>query len=192
MRAMKIKELMTLTPGINPSREGKALKVDEINYYDRSSFESDYNQDDSLMVNSLLTSSENQFALRQGDIVINNSLSLAAIVGQNNAGKVLSLNFTKAEFNNDLLDSRFFLYLLNENKNVKRQKERELRGTGAIQRIPIRALGQIVIPIIPLPEQQKIGKIYTETLKLRGKLSKYGNLLEQFTSLILEECMKEN
>lgn len=50
------------------------------------------------------------------------------MVGKANAGKVPSLNFTKVEFKHDRLDKRYFIYLFNAYRDVKRQKERELQG----------------------------------------------------------------
>ena len=61
---------------------------------------------------------------------------------------------------------------------------------GPVLRIPLRALGEIIVPVAPIEEQQKIGAIYVETLKLQNKLTKYGELIEQFTSSIIEENLK--
>ena len=128
--------------------------------------------------------------LNEGDVVINNSLQLATMVGKNNVGKVLSINFTKVEIDNKQLDKRYFLFMFNTYKDVKRQKERELQGTGAVLRIPLRALGEITIPVVTLEEQKKIGKIYIERIKLQSKLNKYSDLIEQFTNSIIEEALK--
>ena len=103
---------------------------------------------------------------------------------------MLSLNFTKTEFDSEQLDKRYFLFLFNAYKDVKQQKERELQRSGTVLRIPLRALGEISIPIPPLEEQKKIGAIYTETLKLQSKLNKCAELTEQFASSIIEEILK--
>ncbi|MNL81413.1 hypothetical protein D3C87_2085190 [compost metagenome] len=73
---------------------------------------------------------------------------------------------------------------------MRRQKERELQGNGPVLRIPLRSLEGIIIPIVPLVEQQKIGAIYVETLKLQSKLNKYADLIGQFTSSIIEETLE--
>ena len=41
-----------------------------------------------------------------------------------------------------------------------------------------------------LEEQKKIGAIYTERLKLQSQLNKYSDLIEQFTTSIIEENLK--
>ena len=192
MKKRELGELVTFIPGINPTRAEKQFKTHEIKYYDQSSFEVDYNHDDSSACeNDLKAQSKNNLSLNEGDLVISNSLQLAAMVGKINVGKVLSLNFTKVEFNSAQLDKRYFLYLFNANVDIKRQKERELQGNGSILRIPLKALNQIVIPVVSMEEQIKVGAIYTKMLKLQSKLIKYTELVEQFTGLVLEENLKE-
>jgi len=113
------------------------------------------------------------------------------MVSEQNVGKVLSLNFTKVQFRSDLLDKRYFLYLFNNHKDIQRQKERELQGSGPVLRLTKQSLEQLVIPVVPLEEQRKIGDIYIESLKLQSKLSIYTFLLEQFISSMLEKNMEE-
>ncbi|MFB5560282.1 restriction endonuclease subunit S [Bacillus cereus] len=186
----KINEFVTFVPGINPTRAQKQFGTQKINYYDQASFEADYNHEDVVVEGKSEFSNHNNPSLNEGDVVISNSLQLATMVGKNNVGKVLSLNFTKIEFDSEQLDKRYFLYLFNAYKDVRRQKERELQGNGPVLRIPLRALGEIIVPVVPIEEQKKIGAIYLETLKLQNKLNKYANLIEQFTSSILEENLR--
>ena len=121
---------------------------------------------------------------------MSNSLQLAAMVSKENVGKVLSLNFTKVKFN-DRLDKRYFLFLFNSYNDVQRQKERELQGNGVIQRIPLKALGQMVIPVVPMEEQIKIGAIYAEASKLQSNINRYAELVVRYTNMILENQLKE-
>ncbi|MGR5997074.1 restriction endonuclease subunit S [Bacillus cereus] len=153
-------------------------------------FEADYNHEDVVVEDKAKPLFENNLSLNEGDVVISNSLQLATMVGKNNVGKVLSLNFIKIEFNSEQLDKRYFLFLFNSYKDVRRQKERELQGNGPVLRIPLRALGEIIVPVAQLEEQKKIGAIYAETLKLQSKLNKYAGLMEKFTSSIIEENLK--
>lgn len=190
MEKRKLNEFVTFVPGINPTRAQKQFKTQKINYYDQASFEADYNREDVAVEEEAKPLFQNNLSLNEGDVVISNSLQLATIVGKNNVGKVLSLNFTKIELDIERLDDGYFLYLFNAYKDVKRQKERELQGSGPILRIPLRALGEIIIPVAPIEEQKKIGAIYVETLKLQNKLNIYADLIEQFSSSIIEETLK--
>lgn len=186
----KINEFVTFVPGINPTRAQKQFGTQKINYYDQASFEADYKHSEVITKEKVNSLFQDDLSLNEGDVVISNSLQLATIVGKSNVGKVLSLNFTKIEFDNEQLDEAYFLYLFNAFKEVRKQKEMQLQGTGPILRIPLRALGEIMIPVVTIEEQKKIGAIYLETLKLQNKLNKYANLIEQFTSSILEENLR--
>ncbi len=190
MEKRKLKEVVTFFPGINPTRAQKRFGTKLINYYDQPSFEADYTHGDEVVDDGENFLSQNNPSLNEGDVVISNSLQLATMVSKNNVGKMLSLNFTKTEFDSEQLDKRYFLFLFNAYKDVKQQKERELQRSGTVLRIPLRALGEISIPIPPLEEQKKIGAIYTETLKLQSKLNKCAELTEQFASSIIEEILK--
>lgn len=72
-----------------------------------------------------------------------------------------------------------------------RQKEKESQGTSLIRRISTQSLGKFIIPVVAMTEQEKIGKIYIETMRLQGKLREEADLLEQFTHQIIEETLME-
>ncbi|HBD0861039.1 TPA: restriction endonuclease subunit S, partial [Enterococcus faecium] len=82
-------------------------------------------------------------------------------------------------------------YLFNNHKDIQRQKDRGLQGTGPVLRLTKQSLEQLVIPLPLIEEQRKIGGIYTESLKLQSKLSIYTRLLEQFTNSMLEKSLEE-
>lgn len=190
MKKRKVKEFVTLIPGINPTRAQEQFAGQKINYYDRSSFDADCSHEDIFPINEVEPLGESTSSLNAGDVVINNSLQLATRVGNSNVGKVLSINFTKVEFHNNQLDKDYFLFMFNTYKDVKRQKDRELQGTGLILRLPLRAIGEITIPIVSLKEQQRIGQIYIETMKLQSRLNRYSNLIEQFTNSVIEDTLQ--
>lgn len=185
----QLKEYVTFIPGINPTRAQNQIKNKSIQFYDQSSFTEDCKHEGINMEEEDATQKFNQ-ALMAGDVVISNSLKCAALVSKKNAGKILSLNFTKIELDEQQLDKRYFLFLFNEYKNVKYQKEKKLQGSGPILKIPLQSLGEIRIPIIPIEEQRKIGAIYVKTLILQSELTEYAKLMELFTNEILEESVK--
>ncbi|WP_025783043.1 restriction endonuclease subunit S [Sporosarcina sp. D27] len=190
MEKSALKEFVTFVPGINPTRAQKQFGTEITNYYDQQSFEADYNHEEVTAEDGEKSLSQNTPSLNEGDVVISNSLQLATMVGKDNIGKVLSLNFTKIEFNSEQLDKRYFLFLFNAYKEVRRQKERESQGNGPVLRIPLRSLGEIIVPVVPLEEQKKIGAIYSETLKLQSKLNQFADMIGQFTSSIIEGILK--
>lgn len=190
MERQIIKQFIKFIPGINPTRAEKQYNNQDFVYYDQSAFELDFNHDDG-MIEDNIRPPQNSLAVNKGDIIISNSLQMAAMVGEGNVGKIPSINFTKAEFISEELDKRYFIYLFNAHTDVARQKERELQGTGHIKRIPIKSLEQIKIPIIPSEEQRKIGRIYSETLKLQNRINQYAEQIGQFTTAVLERSIKE-
>lgn len=186
-------EFVTFIPGINPTRAQKQVrkqsKMHPIEYYDQSSFIEDYKHEEIRKEEPYIVNKVNQ-SLKAGDIVISNSLQCATLVSTKNAGKVLSLNFTKVELNEEQLNKEYFLFLFNAYRNVKYQKEKKLQGSGHVLKIPLQSLGEIMIPIVPMEEQKKMGTIYVKTLKLQSELSEYGKLVEVFANELLEESIR--
>ncbi|GFH39669.1 restriction endonuclease subunit S [Pseudolactococcus insecticola] len=191
MDKRRISEFVTFVPGINPTRIEKRFGIIDINYYDQASFDQDFNHKDGFIDETISNSITEGISLESGDVVISNAMQIATIVGVANSGKIPSLNFTKVEFSSEGLDKLYFIYLFNAYSDVRRQKERELQGTGSILRIPIKALNEIVVPIVSLEQQHKIGKAYNEMIKTQSKLNKYAALMEQFVGTVLEENLKE-
>lgn len=128
--------------------------------------------------------------MEEGDVVISLALQQAAIVSKGNHEKILTLNFIKVVFENDLLDKYYFVYLFNSYLDIKRQKERMLQGTGAVYKIPVKSLNDLEIPIISIEEQKKIGEAYFKMLYLHRCLNKYKDLTEKCVGLVLEESIK--
>ncbi|NCC55082.1 MAG: restriction endonuclease subunit S [Erysipelotrichia bacterium] len=190
MNTKQLKEFVNFIPGINPTRIQDQIERESIKFYDQSSFIEDYKHEKINVEDEIISSVQNNQTLKVGDVVISNSLQCATMVSTKNAGKVLSLNFTKIEFDGEKLDKGYFLFLFNAYKHIKYQKEKKLQGSGSILRIPLQSLKDIVIPVIPIEEQKKIGKIYIKTLQLQSELSEYSKLMELFTNEILEESVK--
>lgn len=188
MKKQKMSEFVKFIPGINPTRAKKQYGIDVIEYYDQNAFEYDYGQRYNFIERvSVEKNIPDELALKEGDVVISNPMQLATIVGKENAGRVLPLNFTKVEFVDGNIDKRYFIYIFNEFSDIKRQKEREMQGNGKILRIPIKSLQQLEMPVISLSEQKKMGKAYFESLKLQAKLVTYAKLVREFNDRVLEE-----
>ncbi len=183
-------DLVLFTPGLNQTRAEKQFDRKSIEYYDQSSFEKDFNHEDILDIENDFSTINSELVLKEHDIVISASLQLAAKVRKNNVGKVLPINFIKVDFTSEQLDKDYFIYLFNSNKEIQRLKEREMQGTGLVQRISLKSLEQLVVPVLPIEDQKKIGAIHTSMVSLQSNLVKYGDLLDQFTKSILNEVVK--
>lgn len=187
----KLKEFVSFVPGMNQSRVENQFSDPAVIYYDQSAFESDFYFRNARREGEVAGHLKDLSFLREGDVVISNTKQVAAMIAKGNAGKVLPINFTKVEFLNGNLDKRYFLFLFNSFKEVQRQKERETQGMGAIQKIPLRSLGEIKIPYIVMPRQQLAGNAYVEMLEIQNKLKKYSELSEALTCTILEKTIQE-
>ena len=115
----KLANYVTFISGINPTRAKKQYD-EEIIYYEQNDFNNDYNHLDGFEISEEFSEFGKQ-TLQEGDVVISNLQQKAAIVGKTNAGKVISLNFTKVDFTNKQLDKNYFLYLFNSNKNINKR-----------------------------------------------------------------------
>ena len=111
-------EFVKFIPGINPTRAKKQYGIDVIEYYDQNAFEYDYGQRYNFIERvSVEMNIPDELALKEGDVVISNSMQLATIVGKENTGRVLPLNFTKVEFVDGNIDKRYFIYIFNCSNN---------------------------------------------------------------------------
>ena len=178
--------------GVNPTRIEKKMAIKSEDYYDQNAFDGDFNGDSELEVGVASDNYFDEFSLAEGDVVINNRLQLATLVSKKNAGKVYSLNFTKVILEGGL-DKKYFLYVFNAYTDVQRQKNRETQGTGVLSaspRLSNKALGELMIPV-PLSEvQSEIGEAYFESVRLKRKLDRYGQLIEKLTTGLLEEKLR--
>lgn len=187
----RVDEYVKLTPGINQSRREKYGLNECDEFYDQSSFESDFEN----MTKSLFNNNEQIYDpaifVNEGDILISNSMQLATVVSSNNAGKVLSLNFIKVEFDDTLLDKGYFIYIFNAYKGFQRQKERESQGSGSVLRLTLTSISRMIIPYPPFDKQRRIGESYLEMLNIQKHLRKYTTLIEQLTLTIMEDNLND-
>ena len=179
-------DLLSLAAGVNPTRFEKQNQ-ETLQFYDHASFESDLYQKSFVLGNDEFN--ETSLSLVAGDVVISSPLRLATIIGKDNEGKLLTLNFIKVNIKGRL-DKFYFLYLFNQSRDVQRQKERELQGTGTSMRIPVKSLERIRIPLPSIEEQEKIGQAYKQLLLLQTQLKKYSQLLEATVQTSLEQILR--
>ena len=99
---------------------------------------------------------------------------------------LFAMNFIKVLFKDSSLDKSYFTYLYNNHSIIKKQKEKEMQGTGLVVRIPIRSLSKLLIPVVPIEKQRQIGQLYRKMLHLQDEL-----LLEKGVNLFLEDVLKE-
>lgn len=153
IKTLKFKDFATFIQGQNRTRLSNKYKIDS--FYNMENFNYDLNL---LEESNHNTSLSNEF-LNLGDIVLSASLFKAAIISSNHNDKVFDNNFIKVKVNHELINPFYFVYLINENLEVKWQLEKELQGT-LIKRLSMKALDEIKVEIPNKEFQEKIGMVY--------------------------------
>lgn len=183
----RLRDFVDMMQGVNSTR---IKNKEAVVLYDQTDFEHDLLE--AAMPNENLGKSEKgDFLIKEGDIIINSMKQQATIASSQSVGKTLTMNFLKVDFLNEELDKRFFVYLFNENRQMKRLKEREAQGTtSSVQKIPINSLKSLEVPAIPLERQKQIGRTYADLLAFRKKQLEVLEQNNKFTLEILERATK--
>lgn len=183
---MKLRKLVEFVPGLNPSRIN-SKDLEKYSFYDKESFEKD------LLFEDMEDYRERNFdeeALLEGEIIFYSLSNQMAFISESNAGKIPSINFSRVKIISNKIDKSYLLYLFNENQIIQRQIDRERQGI-LLLKLPLRLLYDIDIPMIPMKDQKKIGKIYIDSIKLKSKMKRYSKLLESATMHLLSEKVRE-
>lgn len=193
MEQRKLKDCIQLTLGPNLAKAKEELEDYEA-LYDQAAFTADLNHVETYTPTCFPIEDIDPAIVQTGEIVISNALKLAAIVSPENNGKRLTNNFIRASVLTDSvdpLDNYYFLYLFNESRQLAKQKERELQGIAGVQRIPVSAYESMLLPIVSKEEQQKIGKVYIETKKVKQQLQHYAKTIEDFSFSIIDQQIEK-
>lgn len=117
-----------------------------------------------------------------GSVVFSLLSGIAAIVQPEHSGYLLTQNYVTLVPSDDI-DSRYLVYLINENRHIRRQLRMGQQGS-TILKYTLRQLNDLEVPRIPPIERQRlIGRLYADQIKLDA-LKKRASDLE--TALTLE------
>jgi len=103
--------------------------------------------------------------LQEGDLVFSLISASAALVGKENDGKVCTQNYIILE-TGDSMDKGYLLYILNEDKNIKKQLQIGLQGSKVLK-YSQKQVKELEICRLPDMKRQKlIGSIYLKQKKI--------------------------
>lgn len=156
IKTLKFKDFATFIQGQNRTRLLNKYKIND--FYNMENFDHDLNLLEESKHNNTLSNE----ILKFRDIVISVSLFKAVVVSTKHDGKIFDNNFIKVKINKEYMNPCYFIYLVNEDNEVKRQVEKEQQGT-LIRRISIKALNEIKVKIPKKEIQYKIGLAYKYT-----------------------------
>ena len=105
--------------------------------------------------------------LAAGDIVFSLISGTAAIVSRHHEGYIQTQNYIKL-IPGKQLDKQFLLYLLNEDKHIKRQWAAALQGSSVLKYTLAQLKNLQINTLPPLEKQKIIGQVYMMQLRLQA------------------------
>lgn len=153
-------------------------------YYGQQDIEDDLvgidsNGSDSKQVRTL----DKVSTLCQGDIVFSLISGKSTIVGVKHQGYLYTQNYVKL-VTDEKIDSKYLVYLLNEDKFINKQFQMGLQGSQVLK-YTLKQVKELELPDLPTIEKQCIiGELYFNQLRLEALKIRVANLE---TTIILEK-----
>ncbi|MGV6988155.1 restriction endonuclease subunit S [Testudinibacter sp. P80/BLE/0925] len=122
--------------------------------------------------------------LASGDVVFSLISGKAAMVGEQHGGMIQTQNYIKL-LPEQGLDAAFLVYLLNENRHIKKQWAAALQGSSVLKYTlaQLKALTLTALP--PLEKQKIIGNIYLMQQRLQALKQQAAERQTQQINLLL-------
>lgn len=141
--------------------------------------------------NKKIRTNNKVFTLKTNDVIFSLISGMATIVSEKHEGYIYTQNYVKLNLS-DNIDSRFFVFLINESKYIKKQLTIGLQGS-QVFKYTLKQLKDINLPKMPLIEKQKIiGEIYFKQLRLTALKNKVAELEKKVIFNKLEEVSKND
>lgn len=157
-------------------------------FYGQNELESDLVAMDSDAEQKSIQTFDEVVTLNEGDVVFSLISGQAAVVRQPHQVYLLTQNFVKFDLK-DQLDAKYWTYLLNEDRNIKRQLQMGVQGS-IVFRYTVKQIREITLPDIPSHEiQQAIGDVYSKQLHLQALKKRVADLE---TTALLEKLRRIN
>lgn len=121
--------------------------------------------------------------LCHGDIVFSLISGKSTIVGANHQGYLYTQNYIKI-VTDETVDSKYLVYLLNEDKSIKKQFQMGLQGSQVLK-YTLKQVKELELPDLPTIEKQRvIGELYFNQLRLEALRNR---MADSETTLVLEK-----
>ncbi|BDR69371.1 type I restriction endonuclease subunit S [Clostridium tetani] len=128
--------------------------------------------------------------LCDGDVVFSLITGIATIVRKEHEGYICTQNYVKL-LPSHKIDSKFLVYLINENKIIKKQFVLGLQGSKVLK-YTLKQLKELEIPKIPSIDKQKIiGQVYFNQLRLQALRNRASELETKIRLSKLEEACEK-
>ena len=176
-----IAEIMAGIPGFTDKGKFKYRVVQPNSFTDTGEMNAVEVQkrDDEISERQLLTS---------GDILVKRlNPSFVHVVTIESVGMAVSQNLLVVRPGNEV-DPYYLGYLL-EQKEILGQVEHVTGSAAAIKAVSVKKLAGIAIPVIPLPEQRKVGAIWKLSRKRKQLLNEYMTENDRLVSLLASQII---
>lgn len=121
--------------------------------------------------------------LCEGDIVFSLISGKSTIAGANHQGYLYTQNYVRL-VTNEKIDSKYLVYLLNEDKFIKKQFQMGLQGSQVLK-YTLKQVKELELPnLSTIEKQQIIGEIYFNQLRLEALRNRVAN---SETIIVLEK-----
>lgn len=125
------------------------------------------------------------YVLNSGDVVFSQSAQKMAIVQPQHAGMLISANFIRLVFNQELFDPLYFVYLYNEDTQFAKQLLRTRQQSNLLERLTTESLKQLELPATALETQQQIAAIYGKNVQIAQQLEHQKSLLKVLEKTVI-------
>lgn len=121
--------------------------------------------------------------LCRSDIVFSLISGKSTIVSLNHHGYLYTQNYVKLVTNKNI-NSKYLVYLINEEKSIKQQFQIGLQGSKVLK-YTLKQVKELELPdLVPIEKQCIIGELYFNQLRLRALRNRAANLE---TTIVLEK-----
>lgn len=189
----KLSELVELVSGSPQFRITEVFdeKTPLFTYYSQTDLTDDLVGITSKTVNNKQVRTNDKLnTLCDGDVVFSLITGIATIVRKEHEGYICTQNYVKL-LPSHKIDSKFLVYLINENKIIKKQFVLGLQGSKVLK-YTLKQLKELEIPKIPSIDKQKIiGQVYFNQLRLQTLRNRAAELETKIRLSKLEEACEK-
>lgn len=114
---------------------------------------------------------------KENNVVVGLTINKACSISKNNVGKIITSNFAIIKFDEEKVDSNYFIWYFNEHPSIKKYLRLISQGSALVSAISIGMLRDIEIELPEIEIQRIIGKIYKLRIE-KIKLNKQKEELE--------------
>lgn len=157
-------------------------------YYGQSDIDDDLVDIISFNVDSKQVRTQDKVnTLHAGDVVFSLISGISTIVRKEHEGYLYTQNYVKLMANENI-DSKYLVYLLNENKSIKKQLLIGMQGSQVLK-YTLKQVKELEIPELPsIEKQQIIGEVYFNQLRLQALRNRAANAETTILLAKLEEA----